>query len=262
MIRILTDSTADILPQQAARLGVLVVPLQVNFGDEHFRDGIELIPETFYEKLEHAEKLPTTSQPSPELFKTHFEAAKRDGDTLICILLSSALSGTCQSAQIAKDETDYDEIYIVDSKTATLAVGLLVQRALQRIGEGYCAGEIVADLEVAREHLHLLAVVDDLTYLRKGGRLSGAAAFAGGLLGIKPVVALNYGERKPEGHSGKLGLAGKARGMPGAYVAIFKMIAAGGGIDETWPVAVGYTGHRHGVEPFVRYVTQNLHLQK
>ncbi|MEG2393402.1 MAG: DegV family protein [Ruthenibacterium sp.] len=262
MIRILTDSTADIFPQQAAQLGVLVVPLQVNFGSEHFRDGIELTPEAFYEKLQHAEKLPTTSQPSPELFQTHFEAAQRDGDTLICILISASLSGTCQSAQIAKDEIGYDNIYIVDSKSATLAESLLVHRALQRITEGFSAGEIVADLETAREHLRLLAVVDDLTYLRKGGRLSSAAAFAGGLLGIKPVVALNYGERKPGGHDGKLGLAGKARGMPGAYVAIFKMIASAGGIDETWPVAVGYTGNRHGVEPFVRYVTQNLHLQK
>lgn len=262
MIRILTDSTADIFPVQAAELDVTVVPLQVNFGDDHYRDGIDLLPEAFYEKLTASDKLPTTSQPSPELFLAHFEAAKRNGDSIICITISSGLSGTFQSAQIAKGEADYDGIYLVDSKNATLAEGLLVKRALQRVAEGFSAEEIVADLEQAREHLHLYAVVDDLTYLRKGGRLSSAAAFAGGLLGIKPVVALNHGERKPEGHSGALGLAGKARGLPGAYTAIFKMIDAMGGIDESWPVVVGYTGHRGGVEPFVRFVTQNLHLQK
>lgn len=262
MIRILTDSTSDFPALEAEKLGVAVVPLQVNFGDEHYRDGIDLTAELFYEKLAAAEKLPTTSQPSPALFLTHFEMAKRAGDTVICILLSAGLSGTCQSAQIAKEEAEYDDIYIVDSKNATLAASLLVRRALQHAAEGMSAAQIVADLEHAREHLHLMAVVDDLKYLRKGGRLSGAAAIAGGLLGIKPVVAINYGEKKAEGHDGKIGLAGKARGMPGAYVAIFKLIEAVGGIDENWPIVVGYTGKRGGVEPFVRYVTQNLHLQK
>lgn len=254
MIRILTDSTADFPHAEADAKGVAIVPLQLNFGDEHYRDGIDLTAEAFYQMLEKADKLPTTSQPSPELFLEHFEAAKAAGDAVICILISSDLSGTYQSAQIAKEEADYSEIYIVDSKNATLAESLLVRRALKRREQGFTATEIVADLEQAREHLHLMAVVDTLTYLRKGGRLSGAAAIAGGLLGIKPVVAIDK--------TGKLNLAGKARGMPGAYVSIFKMIDTAGGIDETWPVLVGYTGKRSGVEPFARYVTQNLHLQK
>lgn len=102
------------------------------------------------------------------------------------MLLSAALSGTCQSAEIAKEEAEYDNIYIVDSRSATLGLQLLVRRAVQRVAEGFSAMDIVADLETARTHLRLYAVVDTLKYLHKGGRLSGAVAIAGGLLGIKP----------------------------------------------------------------------------
>ncbi|MEG1069861.1 MAG: DegV family protein [Ruthenibacterium sp.] len=253
MIRILTDSTADISVVEAKELGVSVVPLQVNFGDEHFQDGIDLSMERFYDMLAVAEKLPTTSQPSPDLFLAHFNEAKAAGDTLICILLSAALSGTCQSAEIAKEEAEYDNIYIIDSKSASLGLDLMIRRALHDVQTGMSAAEIVIDLEAAREDLRLYAVPDTLKYLQKGGRLSAATAFAGGLLGIKPVLAVV---------DGKLAMADKARGLPGAYVAIFKLIDKAGGIDENWPVNIGYTGKRHGVEPFTRYVMNNLHLQK
>ena len=254
MIRILTDSTADFSMADAAALGVTVVPLTVSFGDTHYQNGVDLPLERFYDMLAAADKLPTTSQPSPERFLSHFLAAKQAGDTLICVLLSGALSGTCQSAQIARDEADYENIHIVDSRNATLGLQLLVRRAIQRVAEGFCAEDIVADLKTARTHLRLYAVVDTLKYLHKGGRLPGAAAIAGSLLGIKPVLSLDA--------HGKLGVADKARGMPGAYVAIFKGIGRCGGIDESWPVVVGYTGSPKGVGPFACYVTQNLHLQK
>ena len=224
MIRILTDSTADFSMADAAALGVAVVPLTVSFGDAHYQDGIDLPLERFYDMLAAADKLPTTSQPSPELFLSHFLAAKAAGDTVICVLLSAALSGTCQSAEIAKEEAEYDNIYIVDSRSATLGLQLLVRRAVQRVAEGFSAMDIVADLETARTHLRLYAVVDTLKYLHKGGRLSGAVAIAGGLLGIKPVLSLDA--------RGKLGMVDKARGSP------------------------------KGVGPCACYVTQNLHLQK
>ena len=176
MIRILTDSTADFSMADAAALGVAVVPLTVSFGDAHYQDGIDLPLERFYDMLAAADKLPTTSQPSPELFLSHFLAAKAAGDTVICVLLSAALSGTCQSAEIAKEEAEYDNIYIVDSRSATLGLQLLVRRAVQRVAEGFSAMDIVADLETARTHLRLYAVVDTLKYLHKGGRLSGWAS--------------------------------------------------------------------------------------
>ena len=203
--------------------------------------------------LEQSHKLPTTSQPSPERFITEFERARDDGDDLICILLSSTLSGTFQSAQIAAEEVGYDRIFLVDSHTVSLAAQLLVRRAAARVAEGWSAEDIVDDLVSAREHLHIFAIVDTLKYLHKGGRLPTAAAIAGGLLGIKPVIGVQ---------NGKVGLADKARGLPGAYVAIFKQIQKAGGVDETWPVMVGYTGKRHGVEPFMRYATQNLGLNE
>ena len=253
MIRILTDSTVDLLPKDVSALGVRVVPLAVHFGDEHYEDGVDLGHEQFYEMLEQSHKLPTTSQPSPERFITEFERARDDGDDLICILLSSTLSGTFQSAQIAAEEVGYDRIFLVDSHTVSLAAQLLVRRAAARVAEGWSAEDIVDDLVSAREHLHIFAIVDTLKYLHKGGRLPTAAAIAGGLLGIKPVIGVQ---------NGKVGLADKARGLPGAYVAIFKQIQKAGGVDETWPVMVGYTGKRHGVEPFMRYATQNLGLNE
>lgn len=253
MIRILTDSTADLLHHDINALGVRVVPLGVHFGDEHYEDGIDLGHDQFYEMLEQAHKLPTTSQPSPERFLKEFENAQDAGDDVICILLSSTLSGTFQSAQIAAEEIGYDRIFLVDSRTVSLATQLLVRRASQRVSEGWTSEEIVEDLLHAREHLHIFAIVDTLKYLHKGGRLPTAAAIAGGLLGIKPVIGVN---------DGKVGIADKARGLPGAYVAIFKQMQKTGGVDEAWPIMVGYTGKRHGVEPFVRYVTQNLHLSE
>lgn len=252
MIRILTDSTADILPHEAARLGVELVPLQVTFEDGiSYRDGLDLTPDEFYTKLEACKELPTTSQPSPGQFLIHFEAARDAGDELIAILLSGKLSGTCQSAQIAATTCEYEGIHIVDSLNATLGLQLLVRLALRLRSEGKTAQEIVDTLETEKNRVRILAVVNDLKYFRKGGRLSGAEAFAGSILGIKPLVALR---------DGKVGLAGKARGMPGAYVQLFKMIDTEGGIDTDMDYLVGYTAHRRAAEPVTRYLTSNLGL--
>ncbi|NCC07864.1 MAG: DegV family protein [Clostridia bacterium] len=253
MIRILTDSTCDISPEEAKQLGVSVVPLCVNFADKHYLDGVDITPEQFYEMLAEADKLPTTSQPSPEIFMSHFEAAKAAGDEVVCVLLSSALSGTYQSAEIAKDEVGYDKIHLIDSRAVTIALGLLVRRAVKDLNEGATAQEIVADIEHACEHVHAYAVVDTLKYLHKGGRLSTTAAIAGGLLGIKPVVGLV---------DGKVAMVGKARGVPGAYLKIFKLIDEVGGVDKKYPVITGYTGDAHGIEPFTRFIMQNLHMPK
>ena len=253
MIRILTDSTADILAPEAARLGVELVHMQVRFEDgQVYRDGLDLTPDEFYTRLAGCSKLPTTSQPSPQDFIDRFEEAKAAGDEVIAILISGQLSGTYQSARIAADSCEYDKIYLVDSLSATLGEQILVRLAVQLRAEGKSAGAIVEELERRRMDLRLVAVVDDLKYLRKGGRLTGAQAIAGGLLGVKPVV---------EVRDGTVGLAGKARGLPGAYVALFKLLEAEGGIDESLPYMIGYTAHRKAAEPLHRYLTQNLGLE-
>ena len=255
-IRILTDSTADFTQEEIRELGLTVIPLNVNFGpDEVYRDGLDLDLREFYERLETSEKLPTTSQPSPELFLAAFEEAKEAGDQVVAVLLSAALSGTMQSAKLAAEMSGYeDQIFLVDSMTVTLAEQLLVRRALALRDQGLTAAEIARTLDEEKSRIRLYAVVDTLKYLQKGGRLSTAVAVAGTLLGIKPVITVR---------DGKVGVAGKARGLPGAYVTIFKLISAEeGGIDILRPYLLGYTGHRKTVEPFYRYICDTLHLPK
>lgn len=252
MLRILTDSTADLPVTLAQRMQVELVPLQVTFENgETYRDGLDLPPEEFYQRLSECHKLPSTSQPSPEAFEKAFNDARDAGDELIAILLSSKISGTYQSAQIAASLVDYDKIYLIDGLSATLGNQLLVRLAVELRDEGRPTGEIVSILEEEKRKVRLLAVVDDLKYFRKGGRLSGAEAFAGAVLGIKPVVGMK------DGH---VGLVGKARGLPGAYVALFKLLDQDGGLDRDKRYLVGYTAHHRAVEPIQKYLIGNLHL--
>ena len=220
MIRILTDSASDILPAEAAQLGVTVIPLNVTLEDGTvFRDGLDKTPSEYYAQLAACKKLPTTSQPSPELFERFFAEAAAAGDEVIGIFLSHG-------------------------------EGLLVRLAVQLRDAGKTAVQIAASLEHAKEHLHLVAAIDDLKYLRKGGRLPAAAAVAGGMLGIKPLITIK---------EGKVALAGKARGLPGAYVALFKKIEELGGIHPTLPALAGYTVAPREVAPIQTYLQDNLH---
>lgn len=253
MIRIITDSTADLPLDEAQAMGVRVIPMQLNMDGEVYQDGLDMAPEKFYEMLAQAKVLPTTSQPSPERFLAEFEQARQAGDEVVCITISKELSGTLQSAMIAREEAGYEHIHLVDSRNVTLAEQLLVRRACRLVSAGLTAADIAQDLEAARERIRLLAIVDTLKYLHKGGRLSGAAALAGGLLGVKPVVGIT---------DGRLVMLGKARGMAGAYVTLFKLMKEQGGIDESEPYLVGYTGSRTQAMPFVRFVSQNLGLEK
>ena len=177
MLRVLTDSTADLPAALAQRMQVEIIPLQVTFENcETYRDGLDLSPDEFYERLSECHKLPSTSQPSPEAFEKAFQDAKDAGDEVIAILLSSKISGTYQSAQIAASLVDHDKIYLIDGLSATLGNQLLVRLAVELRDEGRPAGEIVSILEEEKHKVRLLAVVDDLKYFRKGGRLSGAVA--------------------------------------------------------------------------------------
>ena len=125
-VQILTDSTSDILPEEAEQKGVRVVPLLVNFGEEAFRENVEITHQEYFRRLAQAESLPTTSQPTPQDFLAHFEQVQDAGDSLVCVLLASKLSGTFQSAQLAKELSGYDEIYIVDSQQALCGLRMLV----------------------------------------------------------------------------------------------------------------------------------------
>ena len=250
MIRILTDSASDILPAEAEQLGVTVIPLNVTLEDGTIlRDGVDMIPSAYYEILAGCRKLPTTSQPSPELFENFFLEAAAAGDEVIGIFLSHALSGTYQCAKLAADMANVDNVLFVDSGHVCLSEALLVRLAVQLRDSGKTAGQIAAILEHAKEHLHLVAAIDDLKYLRKGGRLPAAVAVAGGMLGIKPLITIQ---------DGKVAMAGKARGLPGAYVALFKKVEEMGGINPAFPAMAGYTVSPREVAPIQTYLRDNL----
>ena len=250
MIRILTDSASDILPAEAEQLGVTVIPLNVTLEDGTvLRDGVDMTPSAYYEILAGCRKLPTTSQPSPELFENFFLEAVAAGDEVIGIFLSHALSGTYQCAKLAADMANVDNVLFVDSGHVCLSEALLVRLAVQLRDSGKTAGQIAAILEHAKEHLHLVAAIDDLKYLRKGGRLPAAVAVAGGMLGIKPLITIQ---------DGKVAMAGKARGLPGAYVALFKKVEELGGISAAVPALAGYTVSPREVTPIQTYLRDNL----
>ena len=254
MIRILTDSASDILPAEAEQLGVTVIPLNVTFEDGTvIRDGVDMTPSEYYTHLASCHKLPTTSQPSPELFERFFAEAAAAGDEVVGIFLSHALSGTYQCAKLAADLANVDNVLFVDSASVCLAEALLVRLAVHLRDSGRNAGQIAATLEHAKQHLHLVAAIDDLKYLRKGGRLPAAVAVAGGMLGIKPLITIK---------EGKVAIAGKARGLPGAYVALFKKIEELGGINPAFAALAGYTVSPREVTPIQTYLCDNLHLEQ
>lgn len=229
-VRIVVDSVADVTESVKDRL--TVVPLSISFGDEQYIDGVTLTKEQFYEKLASGKVLPTTSQPSPADFAKVYEAAKQAGECLVVLAVSSKLSGTYQSAMIAAQ--DYaDRVYVVDTQHVALGEGVLAEYALRLVDSGMSAREIADQIEREKQNVCLYALVDTLEYLQRGGRVSKAVAFAGGLLSIKPLIAVK---------DGALDVAGKARGTKQGNAMLNKQIAADGGIDFDKPVLVGYTG--------------------
>ena len=252
MIRILTDSASDILPAEAEQLGVTVIPLNVTLEDGTvLRDGIDKTPSEYYALLKECHKLPTTSQPSPELFERFYQDAAAAGDEVLGIFLSHELSGTWQCARLAADLVNVDNVLFVDSANVCLGEALLVRLAVHLRDAGKTLVQIATDLEHAKEHLHLVAAIDDLKYLRKGGRLPAAVAVAGGMLGIKPLITIK---------EGKVAMAGKARGLPGAYVALFKKIDELGGVHPDFEAVAGYSSSLREVQPIENYFRDNLHM--
>lgn len=231
-IRIITDSTSDISLEQAKDMGVTIVPLKVIFSDKEYKEGIEITIDGFYKKLAEAEKLPTTSQPSPDDFLVHFNQAKATGDSVLVMLIAGKLSGTVQSAAIAKEMADYPSIYIVDSLTTIIGLRLLIEHAVKLRDQGQDAESIAQVIESLKEKVVLLAMVDTLEYLHKGGRLSKSAAILGTLLNFKPLIRLK---------DGALGVLGKERGTNKGIAKLLEIIDEVGAIDQSYPVNFGYT---------------------
>ena len=244
-IRIIVDSTADLTPEFKDR--VHVVPLTLNFGAEEYIDGVTIDHKTFYEKLIESDVLPTTSQATPNAFMKEFDKAKEAGDNAVVITLSSKFSGTYQSATIAA--ADYENIYIVDSTSAAMGSGILVEMAFRLLDEGKTAEEIVKALEEEKKKIVVVALVDTLEYLKKGGRISSAVAFAGGVLNIKPVLSVIDGE---------INMLGKARGSKMGNNLLVQEIDKAGGIDFSKPVLLGYSGISDAL--LLKYIEDSRHI--
>lgn len=230
MVKIITDSTADFTAAEAAELGIDIVHLRTRFGDEEYIDGVDITPHQFYEKLVESDVLPTTSQPSPAEFEAAFASALEEAGEVVAITISSALSGTYQSAVIAA-ETFGDRVRVVDSLSASIGEQVIVRRAVQLAAEGLSAAELAGRIEAERGDVCVLALLDTLEYLKRGGRIS-AAAFAGGVLAIKPVITLR---------DGAVVMAGKARGSKNGGN-LLNQFAEKRGIDFSRPYLLGYTG--------------------
>ena len=232
MIRIITDSAADFSVSELRAHNLTAVPLQIVFGDDTYEDGVTLTPDIFWNRIMAGEN-PKTSQPTPDAFLSVFEEAKAAGDSVVCVLLSSGLSGTVQSANLAKSMADYDEIYIVDSKLAATAEKMLALRACQLRDEGsLSAAEIAAELERFAPRIRLYASLDTLDYLARGGRIPQAAATLGSLVQLKVLITLT--------EEGKVGMAGKGMGLHRATASLLKLIQQHK-IDERFAVMPLYT---------------------
>ncbi len=227
--RIIVDSTADFPPAIKSR--VRTVPLTVYFGEEEYIDGVTIDHRTFYEKLIESDVLPTTSQATPDAFIKEYDKVRQAGEEAVVITLASTFSGTYQSAVLAAGQ--YENIRVVDSASVAIGTGILVEMALTLAETGMGAKEIAEILEEQKEKIVIVALVDTLEYLHKGGRLSKTATIAGTLLNIKPVLSVT---------DGKINILGRARGSKTGNNLLVKEIEKAGGVDFSKPVLLGYSG--------------------
>ena len=227
--RIIVDSTSDLSPELKKRL--YIVPLNVNFGEERYIDGVTIDNKTFYEKLEKCDALPTTSLASPAAFMDEYEKVAKAGESAVVITVASKLSGTYQSAVLASN--GYENIYVVDGGNVAIASGILIELAVRLADEGKSAEEIAKIVEEEKKKIELIALVDTLDNLKKSGRISKTIAMAGGVLNIKPILTLIDGVIK---------MVSAARGLKMGYKMLVKEAEKLGGIDFSKPVLFGYTG--------------------
>ena len=230
-IKIIIDSASDISPAEAKQLGVEMISLQITFCGNDYYDGVDLTPQKFYEMLVETDDLPKTSQISPFRFATIFDKALKEYDEVLVITLSSKLSNTYNSAVLASQEFE-GKVFVVDSLNATLGERLVCLRALEMAKAGMCAKDIKDVLDQEKHEINVIAVVDTLEYLQKGGRISKATAIVGEIFSFKPVIAVIDGEVKS---------LGKARGSKRANNLLCELVAEKG-IDFTRPYGTIYSG--------------------
>lgn len=230
-IQILVDSACDLSKEEAKELDIRILPLKICFGETEYLDGVDLDHEGFFHKLIETDVLPTTSQISPYEYAHYFDEVVKNGDTAVCITLSSKLSGCYQSACIAARDYE-DKIFVVDSENACIGQRILTAYAMKLREENLSADEIAKKLDEDKKKIRLIALIDTLEYLKKGGRISAATAMAGNLLSIKPVISIIHGE---------VAVIGKARGSKAANNKLTELIEQED-VDLDKPYTLAYSG--------------------
>lgn len=248
MIRILVDSSSDYSLEEIKEKKLSLVPITVTMNGTDYMEGLNLERNEFYHLLETSKEFPKTSQPSPQSFLDFFQEAKEKGDSLICILLSSELSGTFQSAQLAKTMVGYENIYIIDSLSATYTIKIMADYACKLVEEGFSAEEIVAKIEELKPHVKVIAAMDTLEYLYKGGRLNKATAAIGTVANIKPIITLT--------EEGNIGILGKALGKCKAVAGIINRLQEVT-LDDRFPLYSIYTYGMENCEKLEGKLTDN-----
>lgn len=231
-IRIVTDSASDITQEEAAKWKVDVLPLRTIFGEQEYLDGVTLSKSEFFEKLIETDELPKTSQIPPYDYEEKFSEIIKNGDTAICITLSSKLSGCYQSAVLAAKNFG-EKVLLIDSENVCIGERILVELAMKLRDNGKSAQEIRDILEERKKDVRVIGLLDTLEYLKKGGRISATAALAGKLLSIKPVIAVENGE---------IAILGKARGSKSGKNMLTEFVKEAGGIDFQMPYCLAYSG--------------------
>lgn len=249
-VKIICDSASDISLEQAKEWGVTVLPLKTIWEGKEYLDGVTMEPHKFYERLIETDELPTTSQVTPYEFQEAFKQVIEEKNTAVCLTVSSKLSGTYQSALIANEEVDY-QIELVDTLNVTLGEHILVKRAVELRDQGKSAKEIAQTLNEEKNKVRVIALLDTLEYLKKGGRVSGTAAFAGSVLNIKPVVGVV---------DGQVEVLGKARGSKNGNNKLMEQISLSGGVDFEKPFVLGYSGLSDDL--LQKYIVDSSHIYK
>ena len=230
-VKIICDSACDMTRAEAAEEDVILLPLKTNIDGKEYRDGIDIDGVEFYKHLAESKELPTTSQIGPAEFLNAYEEAGKENE-IVVISMSGKLSGTAQSAKIAAMDFD-GQVYCVDSLNVTAGERVLLEYALRLRDEGKSGKEIAEEIEKAKDKVCIVARVDTLEYLQKGGRLGKFAAVAGTVLNVKPVLGNDNGEIK---------VLGKARGVKQSNNLLTETIQKKGGINFSMPVMLAYSG--------------------
>ncbi|MBO5910171.1 MAG: DegV family protein [Clostridia bacterium] len=247
-VKLIIDSASDISQEEANRLGISMLPMEVRFGSEEYLDGVDLTPKQFYNKLIESAELPKTSQINPYRFEEEYKKLISEGNEVVVITISSKLSGTYRSAVEASK--DYkDKVFVVDSLNACIGERLLCQYAIELIERGLTAEQIAIELNAKKSKINLMAMLNTLKYLKKGGRISAVTAFAGEVFSIKPVVGIINGEVK---------MVGKAMGSKKGNNLLNSLVEKKGGIDFGMPYGVVWSGTDDTV--LKKYVEDSGHL--